>query len=260
MAPMKNHFNAGFLGREFLIPQSVSANLRVPKTKWGVMNKKKVQELEDLALGSWIEMGEALGMTAELANKHARGELEQANKDASEEQGGLLFDSPIGTKWVKNKDGSDADESKYLNIIQACSQNYEKEHVGIEDVMWFWDLSNLERAIEFRTINIPRYAAYYYFLKNGHTFQPSGSYDSVEDAIRQAGKLVQKYAPSFELCHPSFYTGGPHSALPSELIFKVNDWYIKGVSSNGFDGLPGLIGNSGSINEEARRQLKLGAL
>ena len=118
------------------------------------MKEAQLKTLKKLTLESWIAVGESLGLSSSQANDIASRELDGAIKDADAEVGGMLSDSPLGTKWVKGKDPSDKTEEHFMKVIEACSVNYDAENVRAENIMWFWDLSTVERFIEIRSINV----------------------------------------------------------------------------------------------------------
>jgi hypothetical protein len=218
------------------------------------MRQADLDQLIKTAQVTWTEVATSLGMSKEAANQLAKRELNGVLEDAAGDRGGVLFDEPLGTKWVKGKDPSNADEKAIMATIQACSVNFEREKVGLEDVMWLWDLSHVERFIEIRSVNVIRYAIFVHLLQTG------GSFDSIEQGAEKVGLLVQKYAPSYDMCHPSYYKQDPCHPLPYELSYVVNNWYLQTLAKKGLDGLAEMAGSSDCVNAEARRLRKAGKI
>jgi hypothetical protein len=218
------------------------------------MKEAQLKTLKKLTLESWIAVGESLGLSSSQATDIASRELDGALKDADAEIGGMLSDSPLGTKWVKGKDPSDKTEEHFMKVIQACSVNYDAENVRAENIMWFWDLSTVERFIEIRSINVVRMALFFHGIENG------GSFGSIEEATAYSAGIVHKFTPSFDMCHPSFYKQEKGHPLPYELISEVSSWYLTELAKSGFKGLEKIVGKSSTVNEEARRLRKLGKI
>jgi len=218
------------------------------------MRQEDLDQLTRMARESWTEVAIALGLTAARAEEVVSRELNGALEDAAGDMGGIFFDEPIGTKWVKGKAPSNEDEQKIMSTIQSCSVNFERENVGLEDVMWLWDLSHFERFIEIRTVNIIRFAIYLNLIETG------GSFKSVNDAMKKSAILVQKYTPSYDMCHPSYYKPDPCHPLPYELSYVVNNWYLKTLAEKGLEKLSEMAGSSDCVNAEARRLRKEGKI
>lgn len=218
------------------------------------MRQADLDQITQMAQKTWLEVATSLGLSAEVAGQLLKRELSGVLEDAAGDRGGVFFDEPLGTKWVKGKTPSNADEKAIMATIQACSVNYEREKVGLEDVMWLWDLSHVERFIEIRTVNIIRYAIFVHLLETG------GSFESFEQGAKEVGILVQKYTPSYEMCHPSFYKPDPCHPLPYELSYSVNNWYLQTLVKNGLQGLSEMAGASDCVNAEARRLRKAGKI
>jgi hypothetical protein len=218
------------------------------------MNKSELDSLRKNTLEIWVSVGKSIGLSQERALQIANRELDSALEAAAEEPGGLLHDSPLGTMWAEDTEPNNEHDSHFLRVIDACSENYEREGVTMDDITWFWDLSTVERFIEIRSINIIRMALFFHFIENG------GSFNSAEEAMAYSGKIVQKYVPSFDMCHPSLFTNDPSHPLPYELISLVSTWYLAEVAKYGLSGLEKVIGKSKSANEEARRLLQAGEL
>jgi hypothetical protein len=218
------------------------------------MRQADLDQLIAMAQKTWTEIAISLGLSDEVAGQLVKRELNGVLEDAAGDRGGVLFDEPLGTKWVKGKEPSNSDEKAIMATIQACSVNFEREKVGLEDVMWLWDLSHVERFVEIRTVNIIRYAIFVYLLENG------GSFDSFEQGAEKVGVLVHKYTPSFDMCHPSYYKQDPCHPLPYELSYVVNNWYLQTLAAKGLDGLSEMAGASDCVNAEARRLRKAGKI
>ena len=218
------------------------------------MKEAQLKTLKQLTLESWIAVGESLGISGGLAIDTATKVWNEAIEDADKEPGGMLFDSPVGTKWVKGKDASDNIEQHFMRVIEACSARYEAENVRAENIMWFWDLSNVEKLVEQRSINIFRMGMFLYGIENG------GSFDSLEDAGAYSAAIMEKHTPSFALCLPSTYREDINHPLPCELISEVSTWYLKELAKNGLSGSGKILGKSSTVNEEARRLRKLGKI
>lgn len=214
------------------------------------MRQADLDQITQMAEKTWLEVATSLGLSAEVADQLVKRELSGVLEDAAGDRGGVFFDEPLGTKWVKGKTPSNADEKAIMATIQSCSVNYEREKVGLEDVMWLWDLSHVERFVEIRTINIIRYAIFVHLVQSGATF------NSTEEAAGKSAALVQKYTPSYEMCHPSYYKPDPCHPLPYELSYAVNNWYLKTLAEKGIEELAEMGGESDCVNAEARRLRK----
>lgn len=200
---------------------------------------------------AWFELGKRLGMGSETAIETAYSEFESALEAASEDLGGAFHTSPMGTKWLENKKPADEVEAKLLSLIEACSVNFEKENIHSKEVVSFWNLSTLERFIEIQSINIVRFGVYMNF-RNAITL-----YDNFDKAQVAAGELVEKLTPGFDMCHPDYHALSPHHPLPYEMISAVSNWYVNEVEDKGLNNLPAILGESSTVNQEARRLRKL---
>jgi len=211
------------------------------------MRQVDLDQITQMAQKTWLEVATSLGLPAQVAQDLVSRELNGVLEDAAGDRGGLFFDEPVGTKWVKGKTPSNDDEQAIMRTIESCSVNFEREKVGLEDVMWLWDLSHVERFVEIRTVNIVRYAIFVHLIQSG---APSKSAD---EAARKSAALVQKYTPSYEMCHPSYYKPDPCHPLPYELSYAVNNWYLQTLAEKGLEKVSEMAGSSDCVNAEARR-------
>jgi hypothetical protein len=218
------------------------------------MNQQDVKAYQKKTLEIWMAVGAAIGQSSLRTSEIANQLLERAVEEAVKLPGGISHDSPLGTMWVKEKSPRDEIDSHYLKLIQTCSVNYEREGVTADDVMWFWDLSTIEREVEIQSINFIRMAVFYHYIENG------GSFTNFDEAAAYSAKIVEKYVPSFDRCLPSVFKDNPSHPLPWELISTVSKWYLAGLAKYGLNGIEEITGRSGSANEEARRLVKSGAI
>ena len=215
------------------------------------MKESQLPSLRNLTVASWSEVGTVLGLPSDYAAQFANQEFDGALEAAMGDIGGAFHDSPLGTMWMKDKEPKTQEETKYINLIESCAEIFQKESIAAEEVIWFWDLSTIERFIEINSQNIVRNAIFMHLLQAG----PSAN--SVEEAAAAAAMLVQRYTPSFDMCHPSFHSDDPSHPLPYEMISSVSTWYLHELATKGLGSLSKIPGKSQSVNAEARRLRRL---
>ena len=215
------------------------------------MKESQLSALRNRTTKTWYEVGIRLGMDSETALEIAHSEFESALEAASEDLGGAFNSSPLGTKWLEDKEPADEVEAQLLSLIEECSVNFEKEHIYAEEVSSFWNLSTLERFLEIQSINVVRFGVYMHY-RNAIAL-----YDNFDKAQVAAGELVDTLTPGFDMCHPNFHALSPHHPLPYEMISAVSTWYLHELAEKGLNNLQEILGESSSVNQEARRLRKL---
>ena len=215
------------------------------------MKESQLAALRNRTLESWGAVGIALGLPSDYAVQFANQEFDGALDAANGDIGGAFHDSPLGTMWMKDKEPRTEEEVQYINLIESCAEIFQKEKIAAEEVIWFWDLSTIERFIEICSQNVVRNAIFMHLLQVG----PSAN--SIEEAGAAAAILVQKLTPSFDMCHPSSHSDDPNHPLPYEMISSVSTWYLHELATKGLGSLSKIAGKSQSVNAEARRLRRL---
>jgi hypothetical protein len=215
------------------------------------MKESQLAALRNRTVASWGAVGIALRLPSDYAVQFANQEFDGALEAAKGDIGGAFHDSPLGTMWMKDKEPRTKEEVQYIGLIESCAEIFQKESIAAEEVIWFWDLSTIERFIEINSQNVVRNAIFIHLLQVG----PSAN--SLEEAGAAAGILVQRFTPSFDMCHPSFHSDDPNHPLPYEMISSVSTWYLHELATRGLGSLSNISGKSQSVNAEARRLRRL---
>ena len=217
------------------------------------MKKSQVTVLIGKAYRVMVEFGETLGMNQEEAETVAKKELNAAI-DYAERDMGLYFDSPMGTMYLNRNSPVSEEEKVTFELLRGAATLWASQNVRDDDVLWLWDLSMIERAIELKMVNVLRYACYLNYLKN-HV------HASLEDGQKNAGAEVARVCPSFDLLHPKYFVNTRCAPLPYELIYVVINWYMAHFKSlGGFEGISELVGQDDCLNGIARDALAAGSM